>query len=185
MSNILTVIPSEIIVQIALYLPISNVINFCLSNHYLNAIINDSNYFWHQTYIKDYEELNYPVDNWKELHRNYLNVWSFGANYSGQLGLDGYEHRNIPTQIPNLKAKYIAAGLSYTVVIDWSVKTNREEFHSSANNVWTCGRNDCGQLCLGDYKNRKVLTQIPNIKAQQVAAGADHSLIIRGISFLG
>lgn len=52
------------------------------------------------------------------------NLWAWGRNGSGQLGLGDNEHRNIPIQIPNLKAKQIAAGANHTLIID------------NENNIW-------------------------------------------------
>jgi len=100
-----------------------------------------------------------------------------GRNCYGQLVLGDNEDRNTPTCIPNIKAKQIVAGYHHTVVIDWSVKTDREEFHSSANNVWTCGCNRYGQLGLNDTMNRNTFTQIPSLKAKQIAAGEYHTVI--------
>jgi hypothetical protein len=45
------------------------------------------------------------------------NVWAWGENDSGQLGLVG-RNRNKPTPIPGLKAKQIACGAYHTVMID-------------------------------------------------------------------
>jgi alpha-tubulin suppressor-like RCC1 family protein len=67
------------------------------------------------------------------------NIWTFGDNFSGQLGLGLNSSKQfVPTQISNFKAKQIAAGNKHTVVIDWE------------NNVWTFGNNRVGQLGLGD-----------------------------------
>ncbi len=63
------------------------------------------------------------------------NVWSFGSNHEGQLGLgdNGYgTNRNIPTKINNIKAKFVSCGENHTVLIDMD------------NNVWSFGSNDNG-----------------------------------------
>nr|QBK87128.1 MAG: regulator of chromosome condensation protein [Marseillevirus LCMAC201] len=44
--------------------------------------------------------------------------------------------------------------------------------------IWGCGYNGAGQLGLDDEVNRKVLTQIPNIKAKSVAGGDNHTIVI-------
>lgn len=93
------------------------------------------------------------------------NVWIWGDNEFGQLGLEG-ESRNIPTLIPSLKAKQISLGGYHTVLIDLN------------DNVWIFGRNDKGQLGLGDKENRNILTQLGEIKAVQISAGNRHTLII-------
>jgi alpha-tubulin suppressor-like RCC1 family protein len=56
------------------------------------------------------------------------NVWIFGNNTRGQLGLNNNQHKNIPTQIPNFKAQQVAsrvlrapetsAGYNHTGVIE-------------------------------------------------------------------
>lgn len=44
------------------------------------------------------------------------NVWGFGLNCLGQLGLGDYVDRLVPTQIPNIKAKQVYAGGRYTII---------------------------------------------------------------------
>jgi len=75
-----------------------------------------------------------------------------GYNKYGQLGLgdsagedDDTQDRISPTKLPNIKAKRVIAGSMNSAIIDWSVKTDREEFHSS-DDVWMFGRNSHGEL---------------------------------------
>jgi alpha-tubulin suppressor-like RCC1 family protein len=70
------------------------------------------------------------------------NIWSFGSNLYGELGIGDTLYINIPTQIPNLKAQRISTGLGNTIIIDLD------------NNVWSFGYNRNGQLGLGDNENR-------------------------------
>ena len=95
-------------------------------------------------------------------------VWSFGENVFSQLGLGDQRDRSSPTQIPNLKAKQVSAGAYHTVVID---------LDDSAP-VWTFGWNNYGQLGLGNDVGRSRPTLIPNLKAKQVSAGRDHTVVI-------
>jgi alpha-tubulin suppressor-like RCC1 family protein len=106
----------------------------------------------------------------------------FGDNKSGQLGLGDNQDKNIPTQIPDFKAKQISAGSSHTVVIDLDY------------NIWTFGYNGSGQLGLGDTQNRNIPTQITfndlssnevsgitrtrHLKAKQVSSGIYYTAII-------
>ena len=60
----------------------------------------------------------------------------------------------------------MSAGYLHTVIIDLQ------------GNVWASGINVNGQLGLGDGINRNKFTQIPNIKAKQVSAGDDHTILI-------
>jgi alpha-tubulin suppressor-like RCC1 family protein len=45
------------------------------------------------------------------------NVYAFGFNDVGQLGLGDIEKRYVPTLIPNIKAKQVAAGSGYSFII--------------------------------------------------------------------
>jgi len=104
------------------------------------------------------------------------NVWVFGYNNYGQLGLgdsagedDDTQERHVPVQIPNIKAKKVIAGDNHSAIIDWSVKTDREEFHSSDDDVWmtmctwsfgekyiwTIRNRYCRNECIKANENRK------------------------------
>ena len=45
--------------------------------------------------------------------------------------------------------------------------------------LWGCGRNDHGELGLGDTNNRASLTQITNNDAKSVYCGYNHTLILK------
>lgn len=94
------------------------------------------------------------------------NVWTFGNNHSGQLGLEDKNNRNRPNQIIGFKAQQVSCGEFHIVIIDMN------------NNVWTCGSNYVGQLGLNDRKDRDILTQILGLKAKQVSAGSNHTILI-------
>jgi len=100
------------------------------------------------------------------------NVWSFGNNVFGQLGLGDNNDRYEPTQITKLKAKAISAGGFHNLVIDME------------NNIWSVGINYLGQLGLGRLEILKDIikintrVKIPNIKAKAISAGYEHNLII-------
>lgn len=98
------------------------------------------------------------------------NVWVCGSNKYGQLGLPDTRNQFTPVQIPDFnllgKARQVSAGYLHTVIIDLEY------------NVWTCGHNDNGQLGLGDYKSRSILTKIKNMKIKQVSAGGSHTVFI-------
>ena len=69
-------------------------------------------------------------------------IWVFGSNQSGELGLGETEFRirsqiEYPIKIPNHKAKFIFCGDYHTAFIDLR------------NHVWTFGNNKLGQLGLG------------------------------------
>jgi alpha-tubulin suppressor-like RCC1 family protein len=95
------------------------------------------------------------------------NLWSFGGNVSGQLGLGDQIFRLIPTQIKNFKFKSFITGTYYTIAIDF--------FN---NDVWVFGSNFYGQLGLGDRTNRYIPTKIPNFKCNLVTAGGGYTIAI-------
>ena len=73
------------------------------------------------------------------------NIYSFGDNYDGQLGLDDgdIKQTNTPTLIRNVpEIRRIECGQFHCLCIDIN------------DNLWVFGSNDYGQLGLGDKKNR-------------------------------
>ena len=93
-------------------------------------------------------------------------VWSFGDNDMGQLGLGDNINRNTPTKIPSFLAKSVSCGSNHTVIIDMN------------NEVWSFGDNYNGQLGLGDNTERNTPTKIPGILAKSVSCGVLHTVII-------
>jgi alpha-tubulin suppressor-like RCC1 family protein len=93
------------------------------------------------------------------------NVWTFGENDAGQLGLKDIQNRHVPTFL-NIKAKQISTGHCHSLLIDMN------------DNVWSFGNNQYGQLGLGDDENRLVPIQIVGIKAKSISCGESHSCIV-------
>jgi alpha-tubulin suppressor-like RCC1 family protein len=103
-------------------------------------------------------------------------VWCFGNNYHGQLGLGDRKQRNTPTRIFGLrdfKAESVIAGRNHTIVID------------SNDEIWSFGKNNHGQLGLGNTINQLTPQKIsfdalglPNLKVKYVSAGAKHTLLL-------
>jgi alpha-tubulin suppressor-like RCC1 family protein len=101
------------------------------------------------------------------------NVWSFGWNMEGQLGLGDNERRHIPTllqwSIVN-KVKFISCGLNFTIMIDMN------------DSVWVCGDNKYGQLGLGNEKNKNTPTVLirsnQHIKAKFISCGHYHTVLL-------
>lgn len=94
------------------------------------------------------------------------NVWSYGYNYSGQLGLNDNNNRGGFTRIHNLKAKTITCNGNYSGVIDFN------------DDIWMFGDNSCGQLGIGDTFMRSSPVKLPNFKVKQIACGHYHSVMI-------
>jgi alpha-tubulin suppressor-like RCC1 family protein len=76
-------------------------------------------------------------------------LWTFGANASGQLGLGDVANRSSPVQIGGADWKFIRAGNQFGI----GVKTN--------GSLWAWGKNDVnGNLGLGDVTNRSSPVQV-------------------------
>ena len=100
-------------------------------------------------------------------------VFACGNNQEGQLGLDDYKDRNTFTEVtlPDDKvASQVVAGSMHTMII------------AKDGTVLACGKNDEGQLGLGDYDNRDTFTVVPDLPdgkvASQVVAGGAQTMII-------
>jgi alpha-tubulin suppressor-like RCC1 family protein len=165
--DIFFLLHDEIIISIALFLSLNDLINLYLTKSRFNKIICCNEYFWQQRCYQDYgiKTIN-PIESWKSVYSNSVNVFICGTNYR-QLGLgDNNEDRDKPTQIPKLKARQISAGLAHTVVIDLN------------SNVITFGYNKHGQLGLGDTQDRNIPMKISNLKVKEISAGRDHTVLI-------
>ena len=99
-----------------------------------------------------------------------------GNNQYGQLGLGDNEKRSTLTEVSsdyynNKTIKQIAAGVNHSLIL------------TEDGEVYAFGRNDKGQLGLGDRNDRNVPTKLnssnyDNKKIIQVSIGAAHSLIL-------
>lgn len=78
-------------------------------------------------------------------------LWSWGLNFAGKLGLGDTTNRSSPVQVGNLTNwKYIS--YSYGGECVFAIKTD--------GTLWSCGRNDYGQLGLGDTTYRSSPVQV-------------------------
>ena len=78
-------------------------------------------------------------------------VYVYGANDNGQLGLGDFNNRNTFTLLPlpeNEYVKTIAGGFFHTFIL------------MESGNVYASGSNKYGQLGLGDIENRHQLTML-------------------------
>jgi len=159
-------------VEYAATLPEKIVLELCAKNIELNNTVCLNEDYWKIRYLKNNIVPTTEPKSWKELHlfSDISDVWSFGSNLDGQLGLGDNTRRDKPTKIPyDIKAKQIACGGRHSMIIN------------TDSNVWSFGTNTFGQLGLGDNgldTDRNIPTQIPNIKAKQIACGEQHSMII-------
>ena len=106
-----------------------------------------------------FTQITTNTDNIKEVYcggnhtiilKNDGTLWGCGSNYYGQLGLGDTAHRytftEITTNTNDIKSIY--CGAFYTLIL------------KNDSTLWACGRNDSGQLGLGDSYNRYTFTQI-------------------------
>jgi alpha-tubulin suppressor-like RCC1 family protein len=98
-------------------------------------------------------------------------VFSFGANDCGQLGLGENEDENLPMLIKETQSRKIVA---------ISASGSHSLFLDDQGQVFSCGNNEFGQLGLGDCEDRLDLTliEIPAINIIAISAGGHHSLIL-------
>ncbi|MEG6591327.1 fibronectin type III domain-containing protein [Paenibacillus barengoltzii] len=96
-------------------------------------------------------------------------VWSWGSNFSGELGLGTTNNSYVPVKIPSLSGvKAISAGMFYSI----AVKTD--------GTVWAWGMNNYGQLGDGTTTNRSVPVRITALSGvEEVAAGLYHALALK------
>ena len=84
--------------------------------------------------------------------KNDGSVYSCGYNANGQLGLDNYTNKTTFTQVTtniNNDVKEVVCDYQCTIIL------------KNDGSVWCCGRNDYGQLGLGNTGIRTTLTMIP------------------------
>ncbi|MDT7949277.1 MAG: hypothetical protein RQ897_13140 [Thermoflexus sp.] len=89
-------------------------------------------------------------------------VYAWGQNERGQLGLGDREDRLTPTKVPGLTGiKAVAAGHSHSLAL------------TESGEVYAWGRNDKGQLGLGDTEDRLTPTKVPGLAGvKAIATGA-------------
>jgi alpha-tubulin suppressor-like RCC1 family protein len=159
----------ENIAEIALYYPIEYIDRMCQISKRFNRLICDNNNFWKAKFIRDFGILPSNVIFWKNAYKNYGKVIGFGDNKFGELGIGSTSALAKPTEIPNIRAKFVACGLTHTLLIDLN------------NHLWGSGNNGSGQLGLNHTKNINEPTQILwsfENTAKAVSCGIYHTVMI-------
>ena len=92
-------------------------------------------------------------------------MWSFGENSAGQLGTGNKTTNfNVPQKIEDIPPVHsVSCGAHHTLII------------TTDSNLWACGSNDDGQLCLGNKESQsKPQKSFSNIT--KISTGNHHSL---------
>ncbi|KAG1690342.1 hypothetical protein DVH05_028222 [Phytophthora capsici] len=98
-------------------------------------------------------------------------LYTFGMNDCGQLGLDHTQHQSTPQLVKSLEGtevSTVACGLYHTIIC------------TAAGELYSCGKNDYGQLGLTHNRQIKIptLVGVPNEMVCFVACGYYHSMIV-------
>jgi len=99
------------------------------------------------------------------------NVYAWGANGSGQLGIGSYTTQTLPTQVTSLTGvTAVATGANHTLAL------------KSNGTVWAFGANNYGQLGDGTTTGRNApvqVTGLTGVTIVAIAAGDNHSLALK------
>ena len=111
-------------------------------------------------------------DNHAFILKNDGSVWACGRNDYGQLGLNDTGSRSTFTQVTTniSNVKQIVCGLYHTFIL------------KNDGSVWSCGRNEYGELGSGDATDRTTFTQVTtniNNDVEQIACGYQHTFILK------
>ena len=120
--------------------------------------------------VNNIKEIYFGID-YTIMLKNDGTLWGCGGNSYGQLGLGDTTNRNIftkiTTNVDNIKS--VCCGYNHTLIL------------KDDGTLWGCGRNDYGQLGLGDTNHRYTFTQVTinvdNIK--EIYRGGDHTFILK------
>ncbi|KAG2937663.1 hypothetical protein PC115_g4078 [Phytophthora cactorum] len=98
-------------------------------------------------------------------------LYTFGMNDCGQLGLDHTQHQSAPQLVKSLEGtevSMVACGLYHTIIC------------TAAGGLYSCGKNDYGQLALGHNRQIKLATlvSLPNEMVCFVSCGYYHSVVV-------
>uniref|UniRef100_K3W722 B30.2/SPRY domain-containing protein n=1 Tax=Globisporangium ultimum (strain ATCC 200006 / CBS 805.95 / DAOM BR144) TaxID=431595 RepID=K3W722_GLOUD len=98
-------------------------------------------------------------------------LYTFGMNDCGQLGLDHTQHQSTPQLVKSLESQevtMVSCGLYHTIIC------------TASGELYSCGKNDYGQLGLGHSRQVKVptLAAVPNEMICFVACGYYHSIAV-------
>jgi alpha-tubulin suppressor-like RCC1 family protein len=106
-------------------------------------------------------------------------IYSFGWNHCGQLGLGNTIDQSTPQLISTLKnekIKNVVCGNHYSIIITGNLNFIEE----TENGVYSFGRNSYGQLGLGntvDQTTPQLISTLKNKKIKNAVCGGQHTFI--------
>lgn len=173
--NFFQFLPAETILSIALTLPISSITALCSVDTRFNSIICANEYFWKSKYIRDFGNVTFQVDNWKNLYLNSGDVWVLTdieiATRVVTNDLSGISDKfksiiAISGQLKDIRGLDVALSGSHFVVIDYN------------NDVWVWGSSTDGQLGVGTYGYISQPYKLDYIKAKHAACSKFATILI-------
>lgn len=174
----------DILFNIAVNLPIKDVISLCKSNKEYNQLLCNNQRFWKLKYYKDFGPVSIKIDDWKEAYIHFGDTYGIGLNvihYKKQQTNNVVYDNLTPIMVPSkeyawyqfisnyynvqipLKTKKITCGHLHTLVID------------IYDGLWTFGSNRMHQLGVKYYEDKPIRL---NRKAFDIASGGYHNLFI-------
>ena len=143
-----------------------------LSEHLKEPKLKDISHHWEGHQVIEISNANsYPDGHTLSLTSDMM-VYSWGSNHNGQLGLGNRKNRNTPTHIQELKDKSISHILSGYESSFALTKDGK---------IYSWGRNDFGQLGVGDKQRKLVptlISELQNSVIVSMVAGAFHNFAI-------
>ncbi|HJN37390.1 MAG TPA: hypothetical protein QF353_01280 [Gammaproteobacteria bacterium] len=82
-------------------------------------------------------------------------LYACGYNHCGQLGLGDNNHRNQWNQVPSPKGFSVE-----NMMVGWGHSILKGKGKDGEDKLYACGKNDIGQLGLGDMNNRNQWTEV-------------------------
>ena len=115
-------------------------------------------------------------------------IWSFGSNAYGQLGTGNTTNFKVPQKLLDIPPVHsVSCGYAHTLIITNDLRSfgdnddhKLESFVltiTSDSNLWSCGRNNFGQLCHGDTEDRSKPQKTFFSNISKISAGLYHSLL--------
>jgi len=163
-------LPNCVIHGLCLHLNLKTIFSLICLNRRFYLLLKDE-FFWKCKCERDFG-LTETDEPWKKTYETvfFSDVLVFGSNLDGELGIGETAGpcRDYPTQVPGLKAKSVATGSNFTLILD---------IH---NDVYACGSNFSKALGIGRTIEPicYTFTKIKGPKAKKVFAGGYSSCLI-------